>query len=120
MLTSVGQWLIYTSSKGSVHYNLGIFSLCINTISHIRNTRGKKRYLNSPVSVARLSHFTPKKKILLSLVSFDIIGQAGLRKFCKFITFSESICYSHGQVMKNIPKILHHASFHSIFGREVY
>lgn len=81
MLSSVGQWLIYTHTqaapKVSVHCNSGIFSLYINSISHIRNTRGEKRYLISPASIARLSHFMPKKIILHSLVSLDVIGQAG-------------------------------------------
>lgn len=81
MLSSVGQWLIYTHTqaapKVSVHCNSGIFSLYINSISHIRNTRGEKRYLISPASIARLAHFMPKKIILHSLVSLDVIGQAG-------------------------------------------
>lgn len=113
MLSSVGQWPYTSSQKMSVHYISGIFPLYINTTSHIRNTRGKKRYSHSPASITRLSHFMPKKIILHSVVSFDIIGQAGLHKFLKFITFSKSTWCSHGQVMKNITKILHHASFHT-------
>lgn len=113
MLSSVGQWPYTSSQKVFVHYNSGVFSLYINTILHVRNTRGEERYLHSPASIARLSHFMPKKIILHSLVSFVIIGQAGLHKFLKFITFSESTCCGHGQVMKNITKILHHASFHT-------
>lgn len=41
------------------------------------------------------------------------LGRQDKDKIFKFITFSERTCCSHGQVVKNITKIPHHASFHT-------